>query len=76
VLGLGAVRRRLRPALVFGVAFGNLLQGVPFQFDTDLRVTYYGGFWALLNPFALLCGLVSLTMLARTAPFMKLKTTA
>ncbi|MFM0298466.1 MULTISPECIES: cytochrome d ubiquinol oxidase subunit II, partial [Paraburkholderia] len=26
------------PALVFGVAFGNLLQGVPFSFDTDLRV--------------------------------------
>lgn len=50
------------PALVFGIAFGNLLQGVPFQFDSDLRVTYHGSFWALLNPFALLCGLVSLIM--------------
>jgi cytochrome bd ubiquinol oxidase subunit II len=59
---------------VFGVAFGNLLQGVPFQYDTDLRVTYYGSFWALLNPFALICGLVSLTMLsAHGAAFVKLK---
>lgn len=62
------------PALVFGVAFGNLLQGVPFQYDSDLRVTYYGSFWALLNPFALICGLVSLTMLtAHGAAFVKLK---
>ncbi|WP_321785570.1 cytochrome d ubiquinol oxidase subunit II [Paraburkholderia sp. J94] len=62
------------PALVFGVAFGNLLQGVPFQYDTDLRVTYYGSFWALLNPFALICGLVSLTMLsAHGAAFVKMK---
>ena len=51
------------PALVFGVAFGNLLQGVPFAFDTDLRVTYHGGFFGLLNPFAVLCGLVSVSML-------------
>lgn len=63
------------PALVFGIAFGNLLQGVPFQFDSDLRVTYHGSFWALLNPFALLCGLVSLMMLiAHGAAFTKLKT--
>lgn len=51
------------PALVFGVAFGNLLQGVPFQFDEVLRPTYTGSFFALLNPFALLAGVVSLTML-------------
>ncbi|MEE3623985.1 cytochrome d ubiquinol oxidase subunit II [Nitrospirillum sp. BR 11752] len=50
------------PAVVFGVAFGNVLQGVPFHFDTDLRVTYTGGFFDLLNPFALLCGFVSLAM--------------
>ena len=63
------------PALVFGVAFGNLLLGVPFAFDTDLRVTYHGSFFALLNPFALLCGLVSLSMLtAHGAAFVKLKT--
>ncbi|MHB1591864.1 MAG: cytochrome d ubiquinol oxidase subunit II [Sulfuricella sp.] len=51
------------PALIFGVAFGNLLQGVPFSFDPDMRITYTGSFWALLNPFALLSGIVSLSML-------------
>lgn len=51
------------PSLVFGVAFGNLLQGVPFQFDETLRVTYHGSFWQLLNPFGLLAGVVSLSML-------------
>lgn len=51
------------PAVVFGVAFGNLFLGVPFGFDNQLRSTYTGSFWALLNPFALLCGLVSATML-------------
>ncbi|MHB1237603.1 MAG: cytochrome d ubiquinol oxidase subunit II [Gallionella sp.] len=51
------------PALIFGVAFGNLLQGVPFSFDNDLRVTYSGNFWQLLNPFGLLAGTVSLAML-------------
>ncbi|HTS94613.1 MAG TPA: cytochrome d ubiquinol oxidase subunit II [Stellaceae bacterium] len=52
------------PSLVFGVAFGNLLQGVPFSFDADLRLDYTGGFFGLLNPFALLSGLVSVAMLA------------
>ncbi|HLX01850.1 MAG TPA: cytochrome d ubiquinol oxidase subunit II [Trinickia sp.] len=64
----------LVPALVFGVAFGNLLEGVPFSFDNDLRVTYHGGFFALLNPFAVLCGLVSVAMLAaHGAAFVKMK---
>ncbi len=53
----------LVPALVFGVAFGNVLQGVPFTFDETLRMTYGGTLWALFNPFALLCGLVSVSML-------------
>jgi cytochrome d ubiquinol oxidase subunit II len=62
------------PALVFGVAFGNLLQGVPFAFDQDLRSTYHGSFFALLNPFALLCGLVSVSMLtAHGAAFVRMK---
>jgi len=51
------------PALVFGVAFGNLLQGVPFTFDDMLRPYYGGNFFGLLNPFALLTGVVSLSML-------------
>ena len=48
------------PALIFGVAFGNLLKGVPFYFDDDMRIFYTGSFWALLNPFALTAGLISL----------------
>lgn len=51
------------PALVFGIAFGNLLQGVPFHLDELLRPYYTGSFFALLNPFALLVGVVSLAML-------------
>jgi cytochrome d ubiquinol oxidase subunit II len=51
------------PSLVFGVAFGNLLQGVPFTFDDMLRPFYSGSFFGLLNPFALLTGVVSLSML-------------
>ena len=51
------------PALVFGIAFGNLLQGVPFNLDEMLRPFYTGSFFGLLNPFALLAGLVSLGML-------------
>ena len=53
----------LVPSLVFGVAFGNLLLGVPFHFDADQRVFYTGSFFELLNPFALLAGVVSLAML-------------
>ncbi len=51
------------PALVFGVAFGNLFQGVPFYFDDTMRSFYTGGFWELLNPMALLFGVVSLSLL-------------
>ncbi|WP_417070124.1 cytochrome d ubiquinol oxidase subunit II [Niveibacterium terrae] len=51
------------PPLIFGVAFGNVLQGVPFSFDEGMVSTYTGSFWALLNPFALLCGVVSSAMI-------------
>ena len=51
------------PPLIFGVAFGNLLQGVPFHFDNQLVSYYEGSFWGLLNPFALLCGVVSTAMI-------------
>ncbi len=51
------------PPVIFGVAFGNLLQGVPFHFDANMVSTYDGSFWALLNPFALLCGLISSAMI-------------
>ena len=51
------------PPLIFGVAFGNLLQGVPFYFDNQLVPYYEGSFWGLLNPFALLTGVVSTAMI-------------
>jgi cytochrome d ubiquinol oxidase subunit II len=51
------------PALIFGVAFGNVIVGVPFRFDDTMRMTYEGSLFGLLNPFALLCGLISVAML-------------
>jgi cytochrome d ubiquinol oxidase subunit II len=65
----------LVPTLVFGVAMGNLLEGVPFSFDSELRATYTFGLFDLLNPFALLCGLVSIAMLlTHGAVFLTVKT--
>ncbi len=51
------------PALVFGVAVGNVLQGLPVRFDSDLRAFYDGSFLGLFSPFALLCGLLSVAMI-------------
>jgi len=66
----------LVPSVVFGVAFGNLLQGVPFRIDSDLRILYEAsGLFELLNPFGLLCGLMSAAMLAtHGAVYLTLKT--
>ncbi|WP_373820399.1 cytochrome d ubiquinol oxidase subunit II [Glaesserella sp.] len=64
------------PSIIFGVAFGNLLQGVPFHFNDINQVTYTGSFFGLLNPFALLCGLVSFMMLTtQGATWLQMKTT-
>lgn len=51
------------PALIFGVAVGNTMIGVPFHFTPDLRPIYEGTLFGLLNPVALYCGLVSLAMI-------------
>ncbi|WP_419899093.1 cytochrome d ubiquinol oxidase subunit II [Roseomonas sp. USHLN139] len=51
------------PALIFGVAVGNVLQGVPFRLTEEYGIRYEGSFFGLLNPFALLCGLLSLSMM-------------
>jgi cytochrome d oxidase, subunit II (cydB) len=65
------------PSLVFGVAFGNLLQGVPFEFNDFMSVKYTGSFWGLLNPFALLCGVLSLSMLTtQGSAWLQMKTTS
>ena len=63
------------PALIMGVAVGNVLLGVPFHFDDSQRVFYTGGFFGLLTPFALLAGLLSVAMLvAHGAAMLVLKT--
>jgi len=63
------------PPVIFGVAFGNLLQGVPFHFDELLRIHYTGSFFALLNPFALLVGVLSLLMfVSQGAAYLQMKT--
>jgi cytochrome d ubiquinol oxidase subunit II len=63
------------PSLIFGVAMGNVLQGVPFRLTPELQIFYEGSFFGLLNPFALLCGLVSVAMLVmHGASWLVLKT--
>ena len=51
------------PALVFGVAVGNVLQGLPFRLDSDLRAFYEGTLLGLFSPFALMTGLLSVAMI-------------
>ncbi|MEE3130128.1 MAG: cytochrome d ubiquinol oxidase subunit II, partial [Pseudomonadota bacterium] len=63
------------PALIFGVAFGNLLLGVPFEMDSTLKSTYTGSFFGLLTPFALVAGLLSVAMLLNHgAAWLQMKT--
>ncbi|WP_342643932.1 cytochrome d ubiquinol oxidase subunit II [Rhodoligotrophos ferricapiens] len=64
------------PALILGVAVGNVLQGVPFRLNDELRIFYDGTtLFELLNPFALLCGLLSVAMLVmHGAAWLVLKT--
>jgi len=59
------------PALLWGVAFGNILRGVAI----DASMTYVGTFFDLLNPYALVGGLVTLTLfVVHGALFLELKT--
>ena len=63
------------PSLIFGVAFGNLLLGVPFELDNTLKSTYTGSFFGLLTPFALLSGVLSVAMLLNHgATWLQMKT--
>lgn len=64
------------PPIIFGVAFGNLLQGVPFVLSDLMMPSYHGSFFGLLNPFALVCGVVSLAMfLLMGSTWLQMKTT-
>ena len=63
------------PPLVIGVAFGNLLQGVPFHLDEYMRLYYTGNFFQLLNPFGLLAGVVSVAMIiTQGATYLQMRT--
>jgi len=64
------------PPIIFGVAFGNLLQGVPFDLNNLMMSQYHGTFFALLNPFALLCGVLALMLfVTQGATWLQMKTT-
>ncbi|MEI7680855.1 MAG: cytochrome d ubiquinol oxidase subunit II [Betaproteobacteria bacterium] len=63
------------PSLVFGVAIGNVITGVPFHFEDSMMPVYTGSFWGLFTPFALLCGVASLSMLLfHGANYLQLRT--
>src|SRR5690606_19924631 len=63
------------PALIFGIAFGNVLLGLPFHLDDTMRPYYAGSCWSLFKPFALLTGIVSLSMLVtHGAIYLELRT--
>lgn len=63
------------PPILFGVLVGNLILGLPFHLDQDLRTFYDGSFWDLLNPFTLLCGLIGVLITSfHGALFLKLRT--
>lgn len=64
------------PPFIFGLVFGNVLQGIPFQLSELLMPSYHGSFLALFNPFALLCGLLSVGMiLLQGSAWLQMKTT-
>jgi cytochrome d ubiquinol oxidase subunit II len=63
------------PALLWGVAFANIVRGVPIEKSAEGNLEYVGGFFNLLNPYALLGGVVTLTVfLTHGAIFLSLKT--
>jgi cytochrome d ubiquinol oxidase subunit II len=63
------------PSLVFGVAIGNVITGVPFHFEDSMMPVYTGSFWGLFTPFSLVCGVASLSMLLfHGANYLQLRT--
>ncbi len=65
----------LIPALLWGVAFANIVRGVPLEKSAEGHIEYVGGFFNLLNPYALLGGVVTLSVfITHGAIFLSLKT--
>ncbi|MEY2877116.1 MAG: cytochrome d ubiquinol oxidase subunit [Actinomycetota bacterium] len=72
---IAIVTASIIPALLWGVAFANIVRGVPIERSADGNLEYVGGFFNLLNPYALLGGVVTLTVfLTHGAIFLSLKT--
>ncbi|MDB6096745.1 MAG: Cytochrome ubiquinol oxidase subunit [Francisellaceae bacterium] len=59
----------LLPSLLFGIAIGNTILGVPFEFDDNIRSFYHGNFLHLFNLFSLTIGIISLSLFALHAAF-------
>jgi cytochrome d ubiquinol oxidase subunit II len=60
----------LVPALLWGVAMSNIIRGIPI----DGSMNYAGGFWNLLNPYALISGITSIVIFTlHGAIFLSLK---
>jgi cytochrome d ubiquinol oxidase subunit II len=63
------------PALLWGVAFANIVRGVPLALDANNNSQFVGTFFDLLNPYALVGGLTTLTLfVTHGAVFLALKT--
>jgi cytochrome d ubiquinol oxidase subunit II len=72
---IAIVTASIIPALLWGVAFANIVRGVPIERSVEGNLEYVGGFFNLLNPYALLGGVVTLTVfLTHGAIFLSLKT--
>lgn len=64
------------PAAMLGIICGNMLKGIPFHLDSDMRIFFLGDFWALLNPFTLLIAATSVSLLLMYgAAYLQLKCT-
>ena len=61
-------------SFTFGITVGNAIQGISFYFTPELRLIDTGTLEALLNTFALLCGLLSLAMMMQGSDFLSIKT--
>ena len=63
------------PSLVFGIAFGNLLVGIPFYIEDDGGLAFHGTMWNLLNLFSLSVGLLCVSLfITQGAIFLQMHT--
>ena len=63
ICDIGLLAGGIITPVIAGVAMGNLFQGFGFNFDNYMRSNFTSTFWSLLNPFGLMCGILSLCMI-------------